>query len=346
MSSRASLYVKYLRFVGRVSDWILFGILLFFALLFAFLSIYAFSALLSMALFMSPVGWFKSEFKLRFTLFILTVAFLILLFAVSGVPPAYIASEIVLASFSVILLFRKSRWVISEYIGTKDALYFAASLMVIATLFLISRQQPEQVIAISGLLATATMLNYLCIALRRSELSRILLEIGGFKTLEEFAEKAIEKADIKDDEAMGFIRYRFREFSSYVERGEFKQAYVTLATGTLELLGVWDEISKIKYGYGCCKKDGEDKCKRLKQWWMGCDKNGKDEEITHSRIRGAIVHSIPGKTGKSRSKAEDKQKDLPIRKKILDRFRVDPITPIEDLFHATVDILKMGGRQD
>jgi hypothetical protein len=44
MSSRASLYVKYLRFVGRVSDWILFGILLFFALLFAFLSIYAFSA--------------------------------------------------------------------------------------------------------------------------------------------------------------------------------------------------------------------------------------------------------------------------------------------------------------
>jgi hypothetical protein len=48
--------VKYLRFVGRVSDWILFGILLFFALLFTFLSIYAFSALLSMTLFMSPVG--------------------------------------------------------------------------------------------------------------------------------------------------------------------------------------------------------------------------------------------------------------------------------------------------
>jgi hypothetical protein len=72
--------VKYLRFVGRFSDWILFVILLFFALLFAFLSIYAFSALLSMALFMSPVGWFKSEFKLRFTLFILTVAFLILLY--------------------------------------------------------------------------------------------------------------------------------------------------------------------------------------------------------------------------------------------------------------------------
>jgi hypothetical protein len=332
--------VKYLRFVGRVSDWVLFGILLFFALLFAFLSVYAFSALLSMALFMLPVGWFKSEFKLRFTLFILTVAFLILLFAVSGVPPVYIASEIVLASFSVILLFRKSRWVISEYIGTKDVLYFAASLMVIATLFLISRQQPEQVIAISGLLATATMLNYLCTALRRSELSRILLKIGGFKTLEEFAEKAIEKADIKDDEAMDFIRYRFKEFSSYVERGEFKQAYVTLATGTLELLGVWDEIK------GCRKKDSEDKCRRLKQWWMGCDKNGKDEEITHSRIRGAIVHSIPGKTGKSRSKAEDKQKDLPIRKKILDRFRVDPITPIEDLFHATVDILKMGGRQN
>jgi hypothetical protein len=212
--------------------------------------------------------------------------------------------------------------------------------MVIATLFLISRQQPEQVIAISGFLATILMLNYLCTALRRSELSRILLEIGGFKTLEEFIEKVIEKADIKDDEAMGFIRYRFKEFSSYVERGEFKQAYVTLATGTLELLGVW---SKIK---DCCKKDCEDKCKRLKQWWMGCDKNGKDEKITHNRIRGAIVHSIPRKTEESRSEAEDKQKDLLIRKKILDRFRVDPITPIEDLFHATVDILKMGGRQD
>jgi hypothetical protein len=80
MPGKASLYVKYLRVVGRVSDWVLFGILLFFALLFAFLSIYAFSALLSMALFMLPVGWFKSEFKLRFTLFILTVAFLILLY--------------------------------------------------------------------------------------------------------------------------------------------------------------------------------------------------------------------------------------------------------------------------
>jgi len=219
MSSRASLYVKYLRFVGRVSDWILFVILLVFALLFAFLSVYAFSALLSMTLFMSPVGWFKSEFKLRFTLFLLTVAFLILLFAVSGVPPVYIASEIILASFSVILLFRKFRWVISEYIGTKDVLYFAASLMVIATLFLISRQQPEQVIAISGFLATILMLNYLCTALRRSELSRILLEIGGFKAPEEFIEKAIEKAGVKDAERRDFIRYRFREFLDCVERG-------------------------------------------------------------------------------------------------------------------------------
>ena len=335
MPSKISLYVRYLRPVNQILDWILFCGLLISALLFAPFSIYAFLALLSMALFMLPVGWFKSEFKLRFALFLSTVAFLILLFTVSRVPPPYIVYEIVLASFSVILLVRRFRWMISEYIGTKDVLYFAAFLMILVTLFLISRQQPEYLILISGFLATILMLNYLCIALRRSELSRILLEVGGFKTSEEFIEKAIEKADIKDDEAMDFVRYRFREFLDYVERGEFKPAYVTLATGVLELLGVWNKIKDCK---DCDKKDGKDKYGRLKQWWTGCDKNRKDEEITHNRIRGAIVHSTP-------RKAEDKQKDLLIRKKILNRFRADPITPIEDLLQATVDILGIREKQ-
>jgi hypothetical protein len=334
--------VKYLRFVGRVSDWILFGILLFFALLFAFLSIYAFSALLSMALFMLPVGWFKSEFKLRFTLFLLTVAFLILLFAVSGVPPVYIGVEVALAGFSTPLLVKRFRWIVSEFIGARDVLYLATFSMVVAVLAFFSRQL-EHLIAISGFLATILMLNYLCTALRRSELSRILLEIGEFKAPEEFIEKVIEKAGVKDAERRDFIRYRFREFLDCVERGVFGQAYVTLATGILEQIiieqpdigksSIWDII-----------KDNE-----LKKWYThygrGC---GKGEAASHNDIRAAIVHSTPPKSTNEREKREDRyseegmRMDLRKKKAILSKFRIDPITPIECLLKATAGILKIG----
>jgi len=342
MPSKISLYVRYLRPVNQILDWILFCGLLISALLFAPFSIYAFLALLSMALFMLPVGWFRYEFKLRFTLFLSTVAFLILLFIVSKVPPVYIVYEIVLASFSVILLVRRSRWTISEYIGTKDVLYFAAFLMILVTLFLISRQQPEYLILISGLITTILMLNYLCTALRRSELSRISLEIGGFKTPEEFIEKLVEKADVKDAERRDFIRYRFREFLGYVERGEFKQAYVTFATGILEQIiieqldtgksSIWDRI----------------KSSRLGDWRIHHgESGGKGEAVSYSGIRAAIVHSTPKPTDEhEKKKCEDREeemrRDLEKKKAILNKFRTDPITPIDYLLRTTADILGIG----
>jgi len=338
--------VKYLRFVGRVSDWILFGILLFFALLFAFLSIYAFSALLSMALFILPVGWFKSEFKLRFTLFILTVAFLILLFAVSGVPPVYIGVEVALAGFSTPLLVKRFRWIVSEFIGARDVLYLATFSTVAAVLAFFSRQL-EHLIAISGFLATILMLNYLCTALRRSELSRILLEIGEFKVPEEFIEKVIEKADVKDAERRGFIRYRFREFLDCVERGVFGQAYVTLATGILEQIiieqpdigksSIWDIIKRNRPG----------------DWRIYYGKGrGKGKTASNNDIRAAIVHSTPPKSTNEREKKEDRyseeemRMDLRKKKAILSEFRIDPITPIECLLKATAGILKIGKKQN
>jgi len=339
MPSKTSLYVKYIGSVSRISDWILFYTLLTFTLLSVFLSIYVFLALLSMALFMLPVSWVKSEFKLRFALFLSTVAFLVLLFAVSGASPVYIGIEVALAGFSAPLLVKRFRWFISEYMGTKDALYLVAFSIVVAVFALFSSQMLEHLIAISGFLATILMLNYLCTTLRRSELSRILLEIGGFKTPEEFIEKLVEKADVKDAERRDFIRYRFREFLGYVERGEFKQAYVTLATGILEQIvieqlnvgksSIWDRIKHIKLG----------------DWRIHHGKGGgRGEAVSHSNIRAAIVHSTPNERKKKeeRYKEEEMREDLERKKAILDKFREDPITPIDCILRATADVLGIG----
>jgi len=335
MPGKISLYVKYIgsmsRIVSRISEWILFYTLLTFTLLSVFLSIYVFLALLSMALFMLPVSWVKYEFKLRFALFLSTVAFLALLFAVSGVSPVYIGIEVALAGFSAPLLVKRLRWFISEYMGTKEALYFVAFSTVVAVFAFFSRQIPEHLIIISGSITTILMLNYLCTALRRSELSRVLLEIGGFKTPEEFIEKLVEKADVKDDERRGFIRYWFREFLGYVERGEFKPAYVTFATCILEQIiieqpntgksSIWDEIKDIEL------------------WRIHHDESsGKDKGVSHSDIRAAIVHSTPKKK-EERYKEREMEKDLKRKKAILGRFIRDPITPIDHLLRGTVNKL-------
>jgi hypothetical protein len=211
--------------------------------------------------------------------------------------------------------------------------------MVVAVLAFFSRQL-EHLIAISGLLATILMLNYLCIALRRSELSRILLELGEFKAPEEFIEKVIEKASVKDAERRGFIRYRFREFLDCVERGVFGQAYVTLATGILEQIiieqsdigksSIWGRIQGKKPGDWCIHYD------------KGC------EEASYSDIRAAIVHSTPRPRNKRKRKEyryseEGMRMDLRKKKAILSKFRIDPITPIRGLFQATAtDILEIG----
>ena len=338
MPSKISLYVKYIGSVSRISDWILFYTLLTFTLLSVFLSIYVFLALLSMALFMLPVSWVKYEFKLRFALFLSTVAFLVLLFAVSGVSPVYIGSEVALAGFSAPLLVKRFRWFISEYMGTKEVLYLVAFSTVVAVFAFFSGQMPEHLIVISGSITTILMLNYLCTALRRSELSRVLLEIGGFKTPEEFIEKLVEKADVKDDERRGFIRYWFREFLGYVERGEFKSAYVTFATCILEQIiieqpntgksSIWDRIKNIK----------------LKDWRIHHgESDGRDEAVSYSDIRAAIVHSTPNKRKKKeeRYKEETMQKDLKIKKAILSRFIRDPITPINYLLRNTVKVFNI-----
>jgi hypothetical protein len=212
--------------------------------------------------------------------------------------------------------------------------------MVVAVLAFFSRQL-EHLIAISGFLATILMLNYLCTALRRSELSGILLELGEFKTPEEFIEKVIERADVKDAERRDFIRYRFREFLDCVERGRFGQAYVTLATGILEQIiieqldigksSIWDRIKRSRPGDWCI------------HYGKGC---GKGEAVSHNNIRAAIVHSTPKPTNErekkeDRYKEEKMQKDLEKKKAILNKFRRDPITPIKGLLKATANILEI-----
>jgi len=166
------------------------------------------------------------------------------------------------------------------------------------------------------------------------------LEIGGFKTPEEFIEKIVEKADVKDAERRDFIRYRFREFLGYVERGEFKQAYVTFATGILEQIiieqldtgksSIWDRIKGDKPGDWCIYHS---------------ESGGGGEAASYSSIRAAIVHSAPNGRGKKKEekyKEERMREDLEKKKAILNKFRRDPITPIDYILRTTADILGIG----
>jgi hypothetical protein len=160
---------------------------------------------------------------------------------------------------------------------------------------------------------------------------------------EEFIEKVIEKADVKDAERRDFIRYRFREFLDCVERGVFGQAYVTLATGILEQIIIEQPDIKKSSIWSRIKDN------KLKKWYThygrGC---GKGEAASHNDIRAAIVHSTPRPRNKRKRKEyryseEEMQMDLRKKKAILSKFRIDPITPIRGLFQATAtNILEKG----
>jgi len=114
------------------------------------------------------------------------------------------------------------------------------------------------------------------------------------------------------NEEKDFIRFRFNEFLKYFEKGEYQQAYITLSTGTLELLNIWK---------------------------MKTDKNPEGWTYSHGKIRGALVHSSPPppkRKGKGISREEDKIKDVETKKEIIKIFAKNPFTPIKDLLEAAI----------
>lgn len=316
---------KFFSYTGRVSERLLFYILLVllpvFAIAVVLHNFYASLVLLGIWLFSLRKRWSKFEFKWRFLTFLLTVFFLVMLFATSEIPHMYVSIVIISAGFSTPLLSKKYRWRISGVLGTEDVLTLAIVLMVLAISVFFSLMQLRDLIGMSGFFLTFSMLNYLSTALRRAELTEFLQKLGRFKTPEDFIEKILEKSIMLEDEKKDFIRYRFSEFLKYIEQGAFEQAYVTLATGTLELLGIW---------YGNIQK------RTLKEWHI-CYKDDegmvKEEKVQHDDIRGAIVHSTP----KHKATEEEKKADLPKKKAILSKFRADPFTPIKDLLNAAAE---------
>ena len=302
----------------RVANWILFVSLLVIAssiILFSS-NIPLFLAVLSMSLFILPKKWARWEFQWRLCFFMLTGIFLeILLFLLSPSLGAsayiYVIAAAVPMVMSLILL-SDYKWRISRFISAENILIVAVLLAVLILLNIVGPWKLKGgLLGFSILLVMLLMLNYIPSSLRRSELFNFLSKFGDFNTPIDFIEEILRKANKEEGEEADFIRFRFNEFLDQIERGEMEHVYVTLATGMMELLKIWDgEKGKVK--------------KRLVSEW-------EDEiKATHDQIRASIVHSTPPpKQGKNKWKKLDK--DLQRKRQILNKFKNDPYTPIKDL---------------
>jgi len=70
---------------------------------------------------------------------------------------------------------------------------------------------------------------------------------------------------------------------------------------------------------------------------------------SYDNVRAAIVHSTPKPTDEhEKKKCEDREeemrRDLEKKRKILSKFRTDPITPIDYLLRATVGVFQKLGK--
>ena len=309
--------------VGTIANWILFVSLLVIAssiLLFSS-NLPLFLAVLCMSLFILPKKWVKWEFPWRFCFFLLTGTFLeisifLLLPSLETSGYVYITAVAVPIAASLILLNKNHKWRVSRFMTAENILMVAVLLVVLILLNVLGLWKLKGgLIGFSTLLVVSLMLNYIPSALRRTELFNFLSKFGNFHTPNDFIEEIIKRANKKGEEAE-FIKYRFNEFLDQIERGDMEHAYVTLATGIMELLKMWDG------------KKGEVKKQLVSEW--------EDEiKATHDQIRASIVHSTPPKWRKNRWKKLDK--DLERKRQILNKFKGDPYTPIKDLLNEAAD---------
>lgn len=315
------MFKRVFSYTGRVLDRVLFYMLQIllplFAIALVLFNFYASLVLLCIWLFNLPKRWSKSEFEWRFFVFLLTVVFLVMLFATSEIPHICAIGVIAFAGFSMPLLSNKYKWLFLELLDVEEVLTFAILWLMFAMLNLFGFLQLKDLIGISGFFLTFFMRNYLSTALRRAELTKFLWKLGGFKAPEDFIEKILEKSVTLEDEKRDFIRYRFSEFLRYVEHGAFEQAYIILATGTFELLNVWSAI----------------KCNEIELRYKDDKGEVRKEKVTHNDIRAALVHSTP----RHDISEEEKKRDLPRKKAILNKFRRDPFTPIKDLLDVVAE---------
>ncbi|MEM3886029.1 MAG: hypothetical protein QXO82_03080 [Candidatus Methanomethylicia archaeon] len=297
--------------ISKIADWFSFTffVILSFTCLMVTFNVYCFLAMACVSLFSLPKMWLKSEFKWRFIFFLLAGVFFIALF-VQFSAYAYIPVVAIPLTLSTLLFVDDIKWIFSRYIISLDLLFPAIFLTVIVLLAGFGfTQLREHLIGIAGTFIMLFMLRHVCAAMNRTTLLEVLLRFKDIKKPADFIEEILKKSDRTSEEEIEFVRFRFNEFLNYIERGEYEQAYVTLATGTLEFLRVWDE-------------------KKNKEVWAW-----ESEKCKHDDLRGAIVHSTPKDKEKAKIK-EDLLKDLKMKRKILKHFRRDPFTPIRDLLEA------------
>ena len=318
--------------VGEIAYWILLASLLVIAssiLLFT-LNLPLFLAVLCMSLFILPKKWFKWEFPWRLCFFLLTGIFLeisliLLLPSLETSGYVYIIAAAVPMAMSLILL-SNHKWRFSRFISTENILIVAALLAVLILLNILgSWKLKEGLLGFSTLLVMFLMLNYIPSALRRTELFNFLTKLGNFHTPNDFIEEVIKKANKKGEEAE-FLRYRFNEFLDQIERGDMEHAYVTLATGMLELLKIWNKK---------CKKKDKVKNRCVKNKYV----DGWKDKIKHDDVRASIVHSTPPPWKPEKSPV----KDLEHKRQILRMFKSDPYIPIKDLLKETAKRYELFG---
>ena len=298
---------------SRIADWILFGFIvaLSFACLFALFNVYCFLALLCLSLLCLPKAWFKREFEWRFSFFLSAGAFFTAFF-IQRSTYIYIIGVIFPLILSALLFDNNRKWVFSRSIEYADTLFLAVLLTIIALLAGSGVSQVhDHLIGVAAFFIMLFALKHVCTAMRRATLLKCLLKIGEIKNPADFIEQILIKSNVKNEEK-DFIRFRFNEFLKYFEKGEYQQAYITLSTGTLELLNIWK---------------------------MKTDKNPEGWTYSHGKIRGALVHSSPPppkRKGKGISREEDKIKDVETKKEIIKIFAKNPFTPIKDLLEAAI----------
>jgi len=306
--------------MGGIANWILFVSLLVIAssiLLFT-LNLPLFLAVLCMSLFILPKRWFKWEFPWRLCFFLLTGIFLeisliLLLPSLETSGYIYIIAVAVPMAMSLILL-SNYKWRVSRFISAENILIATVLLAVLILLSILgSWKLKGGLFGFSTLLVMLLMLNYIPPALRRTELFNFLTKFGNFHTPNDFIEEIIKRANKKGEEAE-FLRYRFNEFLDQIERGDMEHAYVTLATGMLELLKVW-------------KGKDENKSRYVKNKYV----DGWKDELKHDDVRASIVHSTPRQSEPQKNLI----KDLKRKRQILRMFKGDPYVPIKDLLKET-----------
>jgi len=290
--------------IGKMVEWI-FYILVFVVsvMIFPTHNIMLWLAFLFSLIFCVPIRYIKEEYVFRVFCFYLSGVLWICGLLLEGwqVTAAYIGTLLIILIVTSYVLLTHLKWRVPHL--SADIYQLVLILAFIAglstSLILEARIQRCHVIGSFSVVLLLLMIGGIAVAARRSKIAKCVGDIRKFQ------EKLVSIC--KEEEKAKLVNMRFEEFLRYVDYGALDYAYVTLSTGLLEIMGVWED-EKLKYP------------------------EFEKEKIpfTHDQIRGAIVHSLP-----RHKKVKSIDKDAAKRLEICNQFKRRPFAAICDLLVAT-----------